>query len=271
MSNRIPEPPRAESPSTSAPIAVHKLDFVSLGLPEYKDAFVLVIDNLFTPEDCKKLLAAAESSKEWERAAVNGPPGSGEGVVVPSYRNSSRILYDDPELAGWIFEKLLPHLKEIETEEGEHHLLFSNPRAKYISGQKRIQKLGDSEVRILRVNERLRFLKYGVGEFFKRHCDGIYYTPDQKEISYYTLQIYLNGDKETLEGGATRIWSKKARLDRKQKKDEEGYGSWVDVEARTGRVLIFEQKDGDHGGIAHSGEMVTRGEKISVRSDIMYA
>ncbi|KAG8961305.1 hypothetical protein FRC03_005563 [Tulasnella sp. 419] len=269
MSNQIPEPPRAESPSTSAPLAVHKLDFVSLGLPEYKDAFVLVIDNLFTPEDCKKLLAAAESSKEWERAAVNGPPGSGEGIVIASYRNSSRILYDDPELAGWIFEKLRPHLKDIEKEAGEHHQRFGDRRAK---SKPRFWNFGDSKVRLLRVNERLRFLRYGEGEFFNRHCDAIYYTPDRKEISYYTLQIYLNGDKETLEGGATRIWSNNKRSrDRDQANDEGGYGRWVDVEARMGRVLIFEQKAGNHGGIVHSGEMVTRGEKISVRSDIMYA
>ncbi|KAG8952689.1 hypothetical protein FRC03_012057 [Tulasnella sp. 419] len=98
MSNKLPEPPCAESPSTTAPVVAHKLDLVSLGLPEYKDAYVLVIDNLFTAEDCKKLLAAAETFGEWERAALNGAPGSGNGVINASYRNSSRILYDDPEL-----------------------------------------------------------------------------------------------------------------------------------------------------------------------------
>ncbi|KAG8926007.1 hypothetical protein FRC02_009269 [Tulasnella sp. 418] len=141
--------------------------------------------------------------------ALNGAPGSGNGVINASYRNSSRILYDDPELAEWILKKLRPHLREIETKVGEFHQLYSKYRVKRKPGQTNLGKFGfgGPKVRLSRLNERLRFLKYGEGEFFKRHCDGIYYTPDRKEISYYTVQVYLNGDKETLEGGATRIWS----------------------------------------------------------------
>jgi len=62
----IPEPPVPESPNEQAPIAVHKLDFPALGLPKYKERFALVIDNLFTEDDCDKLLNAAEASAEWE-------------------------------------------------------------------------------------------------------------------------------------------------------------------------------------------------------------
>jgi hypothetical protein len=32
----------------------------------------MVIDNLFTPEDCARYLAAAEASKDWDVAAING-------------------------------------------------------------------------------------------------------------------------------------------------------------------------------------------------------
>ncbi|KAG8728795.1 hypothetical protein FRC12_021483 [Ceratobasidium sp. 428] len=70
----IPEPHKAgpENPNGIAPVAVHRLDFVKLGLPEYKHKFAVVIDNLFTPEDCARYLDAAQVEKEWEAAALNG-------------------------------------------------------------------------------------------------------------------------------------------------------------------------------------------------------
>lgn len=36
------------------------------------DRFVLIIDNLFTAQDCARYLAAAEASNEWQVAAING-------------------------------------------------------------------------------------------------------------------------------------------------------------------------------------------------------
>ncbi|KAG8711739.1 hypothetical protein FRC08_015523 [Ceratobasidium sp. 394] len=40
---------------------------------------------------------------------------------------------------------------------------------------------------------------------------------------------------------------------------------FVDVEPRTGRALVFEQH-----GLFHSGEEVTKGMKLTIRSDLMY-
>ena len=62
----IPEPPVAVLPNEDAAIAIHKLDFPALGLPQYKNKFALVIDNLFNKDDCDKLLKAAEASAPWE-------------------------------------------------------------------------------------------------------------------------------------------------------------------------------------------------------------
>lgn len=41
--------------------------------------------------------------------------------------------------------------------------------------------------------------------------------------------------------------------------------TWVDVEPRSGRALIFEQC-----GLAHSGERVIEGVKLTVRTDLMF-
>lgn len=126
------------------------------------------------------------------------------------------------------------------------------------------------------------------------HCDGMYATPDYKERSHLTLQLYLNGgpaptpptfpshahtpttksrfhvlteaittaltpsppmeEGGEMQGGATRFWGQGTNNK-----------SWVDVEPRTGRVLIFQQR-----GLIHSGEEVKGGVKVCVRTDLMY-
>lgn len=248
--NSIPEPPQPESPGQSAPIAIHKIDFTAVGFPEYKNEFALVIDNLFTRADCQKLLDAAEAKNEWEVAQVNGR--GGYGFTDLSYRNSSRILYDDFELADWILEKLRPYIGEIEKmPPGKHHMYSKDREERKGSGQQA------KHVELSRMNERLRYLKYGPGQFFRRHCDGCYYTDDRTEVSYHTLQLYLNGDKDDLKGGATRFF--------RQIRSRSGDREFIDVEPRLGRVLIFEQSH-----LLHSGEEVESGEKITIRTEFMY-
>lgn len=109
-----------------------------------------------------------------------------------------------------------------------------------------------------RMNERLRFLKYGPGQYFKAHCDGAFTTdlierdPNlPEERSFLTFQLYLSSDSN-LKGGATTIHS--------YNMDHEHH-----VEATQGRVLVFQ-----HRNVLHSGQEVEGGEKIAVRSDIMY-
>lgn len=178
----FPEPPTSTSPDQPPPIQFTRIDFPSYNLPEYSHRKAFVIDNLFTPEDCQRLLTAAESKSSWVPAKLNA--GGGKEYFDNTYRNSSRILHDDVELAGWIFDKLRPYLSDIEfLPSAEQHLRV-----------KRGEEPVDNGAKLLRLNERLRFLRYGPGEFFRPHCDGVYNTPDGKEVSYFTLQIYINGD-----------------------------------------------------------------------------
>ena len=91
-----------------------------------------------------------------------------------------------------------------------------------------------------RLNERMRFLKYGEGQYFRLHFDGSFRVPGGDEGSLYTLHLYLNrvGDDSKegkLEGGATTFHS-----------DDESQD--LDVEPKAGRVLIFQ-----HRGLLHSG------------------
>jgi Rps23 Pro-64 3,4-dihydroxylase Tpa1-like proline 4-hydroxylase len=99
------------------------------------------------------------------------------------------------------------------------------------------------------LNERLSFLKYGPGNYFRSHCDGMLELPDGRK-SLVTVQIYL-GDVGC-EGGATRFWSSDLKR-------------YTDIEPKLGRVLIFQQR-----GLLHSGQDVISGTKYALRSDFMF-
>ena len=107
--------------------------------------------------------------------------------------------------------------------------------------------LGLTEI-VYSLNERLSFLRYESGHYFRPHCDGQLRLPDGR-CARVTLQIYLGGGE--VEGGATRIIGKDDR--------------YVDIEPKRGRVLIFQQRD-----LYHSGEDVTKGVKYALRSDFMF-
>jgi hypothetical protein len=89
------------------------------------------------------------------------------------------------------------------------------------------------------------------------HCDGTYVTPDLKERSHFTLHLYLNdassdADGQSLQGGATTFHS----LNMKRR---------IDVEPKIGRVLLFQHKF-----LLHSGDDVTCGTKLTMRTDVMF-
>ncbi|KAG9050989.1 hypothetical protein FS837_000654 [Tulasnella sp. UAMH 9824] len=246
---RLPEPPSPKSPGDPAPVVVYKIDWSAVGFPEYKGKFALVLDNVFSPAECAKLLEAAESAGTWSVAKVHADPETGieTGFVDMRYRNSGRIMLDDFELSDWILNKLRPYIEEIEfVPSGKFRMFNRSPENKDVV-----------QVQLSRLNERLRFLRYGPGEFFARHCDGTYFTADRSEVSYFTLQIYLNGDPKTLKGGPTRFVSLQPK--------PPGHPGHLDVDPRMGRAIVFQQA-----GLLHSGEEVLEGEKFAMRTDLMY-
>lgn len=98
------------------------------------------------------------------------------------------------------------------------------------------------------LNERLRFLRYGPGEYFASHLDGTYVRDDKSELSYITVQLYLN---EGFKGGSTTFLS----VDEQER---------LEVVPKSGRVLVFEHR------ILHEGSELLTGQKYAVRTDVMY-
>ncbi|KAJ7487849.1 hypothetical protein FB451DRAFT_1225698 [Mycena latifolia] len=217
-----------------------RVDFGAAGLPEYKGCYAVVLDSLFSKPELSAVLAQAEAYSPWEIAQVNAGTYA---FTNTSYRNGQRIIYDSFELSEEIFKKVRPHLSDIEEIE----------EASFINGQKVMQKW-----RMVRLNERLRFLRYLEGGFFRKHVDGYYENEENGQRTFYTLQFYLPSDSSgshesflPAKGGTTRFIGRK--------------GAYADVEANPGRVLVFQ-----HATLLHTGEEVTDGVKCAVRSDILY-
>ncbi|KAK3956983.1 hypothetical protein QBC32DRAFT_329303 [Pseudoneurospora amorphoporcata] len=329
----------ATEPGVTTPPTLTELDWSQTELPENKGLYAVVLDGVLTREECEELKKLAEASvpldkwvdvegegegvdrtqrqsqsqnKEtetetgtegkktpWAPALVN--VGLGYEVHTPSYRNSSRIIWDQQEVVDRLWERccLAPGLRErlavldagterdakiitgmplrkpeAENEDGEQQ---PKEVERYANGKKKGKRTRLRETKwrdgrtgkweFVRVNKRMRFLRYSPGQFFRAHCDSPYreldpVNSDRINETLFTIHLYLNDckseappgkkDETKLEGGATALLSG----DEKRK---------YDVECKAGRVLIFQ-----HRRVFHAGADVIKGVKYSVRTDIMY-
>jgi len=227
----------------SPPVASQLIDFTTTPLTEYEGCLALVLDNVFTLNECNQILALAEEhvGGSWERAMVN--TGYTTQQLEPSVRNSDRIIFDTPEMAERIAVRVRPHIPA-------DWLRLENMAMVTGNGPSKRKEVWEFSC----LNERLRFLQYSAGEYFNVHCDGIFERPDRSERSYLTLHLYLNertGEND-LQGGSTTFFG----MDMKRE---------FKVEPRVGRVLVFQQRN-----LLHAGEEVTNGTKFTMRTDMMY-
>ncbi|KAJ6257287.1 hypothetical protein Dda_8176 [Drechslerella dactyloides] len=257
--------PRSHKKGDPVPRPVlRRVDFgkyPSSKLSQYADlgAYASVIDNAFTLKECDELLRMAESSSEegWPIAQVN--IGGNEQILDTSYRKGDRILYDNQRLANKLLARIMPlvakdiaYIDPADAPTGKGPLGWKSTAAK-----RRADKF-----RLTRLNERLRFLRYPVSGFFKNN----------KESSLFTFHLYLdnNTGDVPLKGGATRFWESGAQLvhemsPAKLKKRGLKPPEFYDVAPIPGRVLVFQ-----HAYLVHSGEPITEGIKLTIRTDFMY-
>jgi len=185
--------------------------------------FAIILDNVFTKEECDSLIKLSEETPEnYEIAKISYDD---EQIIDTSYRNNQRWLNFDKKLAETFFEKIKSYIP-IEFE--------GNP--------------------VSCLNERLSFLKYSAGEYFRAHEDGYYIRPDNSEMSYITVQIYLNDVKEEYGGATAFIKDTYNRI----------YQDYS-VIPKVGRVLLFEHN------IEHEGSILKNGLKYCIRTDVMYS
>lgn len=125
------------------------------GLPEYDHLWAVVLDGVLSQEECDMLVAAAEATTDgkWERAMVN--VGGGRQAMYEDVRNCGRIIWDSRDLVAKLWARIEASVPEV------HRL------------QNWADVTGDGPVKrkevwnVTRLNERMRFLKYTGGEYFK--------------------------------------------------------------------------------------------------------
>ncbi|KAJ3161205.1 hypothetical protein HDU86_007827 [Geranomyces michiganensis] len=123
--------------------------------------FAITIDDVFTASECQELITLSERSQQYEQALVN--IGDGRQAALSDVRNNDRWIHDNVPMAAGSLARLIPYLpKTIRSR------------------------------RISCLNERLRFLRYVPGQYFRPHEDGEYTRDDNSETSFVTVQIYLN-------------------------------------------------------------------------------
>ncbi|KAK3327395.1 hypothetical protein B0T19DRAFT_441388 [Cercophora scortea] len=272
-SNPIPLPPTfltTDPPDLTQPTTLTQIDFSSTPVPEYTGLYAVVLDNVLSPSECQTLLSLAEasvplpmgtppgdsaslSSSAWAPAMVN--VGMGYEVLTPSYRNSDRIIWDRQEVVDRIWARCLraPGL-------GERLSVIEGEAA--ITGPEMWGRRGGRGKRweFRRVNQRMRFLRYGPGQFFRPHCDGPYVETDADKTveTLFTVHLYLNDSKEAVGDGADLVGGATPFLSNDETRK-------VDVHPKAGRVLIFQ-----HRKLLHSGADVVQGTKYTMRTDIVY-
>lgn len=190
----------------------------------------LKLPQIFSAEECRSLIDATESLGYGD-ALVN--IGYGRQILETEIRNSSRCMVDSTALACCIFDRISQWLPP-------------TWRGRRLEG----------------LNERMRFLRYYPGQYFRPHMDGTYTRPydggsQSGDRSFLTLLLYLNDDYT---GGATTFL-----VDKVDPNTQGGLKLHeVPVPPETGMVLVHQHD------IMHESPTLEAGVKYVIRTDVMY-
>lgn len=161
----IPDSFLTTTPSDAQPLTLSQIDFYTTVLPEYAGHYAVVLENVLSRSECETLLKLAEASvpasergekDAWQPALVN--IGGGFELLSPEYRNSDRIIWDQQTIVDRLWERCVaaPGLKEKLGVVEQDVVVLGSSR----SGR-------EQRWEFRRLNERMRFLKYGSGQFFR--------------------------------------------------------------------------------------------------------
>lgn len=137
-------------------IKIERVDFTQTNLPEYAKLYAVVLDNVFTAAECAQLVAAAETRTGgvWEQAMVN--VGNGRQALHLDSRNCGRIIWDDKTMVEKIWNRVKSSVPEIKFLKDAPLMMGNGPVKRKETWQ------------MTRLNERMRFLKYGKMQYFQR-------------------------------------------------------------------------------------------------------
>jgi hypothetical protein len=143
------------------PVTIKPVPFQESGLPEYAKCKAWTLDNVLSREECSELIAYAEASvplekpdeSPWKPALVSVAPGL--EASAPGYRHSDRIIWDIQLLVDRLWDRCAQ-------AEGLQELVATAPCPRPDRNRTR-----QGTWKFAGLNERMRFLKYGPGMFFR--------------------------------------------------------------------------------------------------------
>lgn len=160
-SNPVDIPDTFLTTPPSQPVTSTPVPWKDSPVPEYAKCKAWILDNVLSLEECSQLIAYAEASARvekpddspWRPALISVAPGL--ETRAPGYRNSDRIIWDNQLLVDRLWDRCAQ-------VEGLQELVATAPctRPDYRRDRKGTWKFE-------RLNERMRFLKYTPGMFFR--------------------------------------------------------------------------------------------------------
>jgi len=216
----------------------HPLEVTRVDVPDVPGAFQLL--NVFSPEECQRMIELTEGLGYLEDAAVSLPR---------KVRHNNNVVWVvDEETDGIIWQ-----------------------RSKQLLAQETIY--GDQPP--VGINARFRFYRYEQGDFFSTHIDGSW--PGSRVIdgelhsdaygdrwSQMTFLIFLS---EEFEGGHTRFMVDRDYPDKPARKLTNARP--VDIRTPAGAVLCFPH--GTHPlHCLHGSTEIESGSKYVIRTDVLF-
>ncbi|KAJ1337807.1 2OG-Fe(II) oxygenase [Microdochium nivale] len=278
----------ATTPYCIESITCTPVEFSRTDLPSYGHFFAVVLDNVFSPEECAIIRALPQGY--W------APVSQGD-----AFREVDRTLVLNEQVTAVLYARVQPHLERLgvtrlrraaagrgsRSEEDTASTSPGKDWAEAIAGTanlKASQGRHKATWEMYAANERLSFLRYGPGMHHDRHCDQVFSRPGtgKEDKSFLTCQVYLSDAADPGEGevqGASSEGVSAADITTASGNDAATGGTtrfwgtpgspeehcFVEVVPKAGRVLVFQQRM-----LWHSGEPVTAGQKFAMRTDLMY-
>ncbi|KAI0797706.1 hypothetical protein C8Q75DRAFT_15510 [Abortiporus biennis] len=191
---------------------------------------ILIIQNLFNPEECKQFIKLIESLP----LEITPPAKRGEADRV-----NHRLRINSSQFAQSLFTILSPHLPQFPPPPNLRSRQEVSPRSAHS------------------LNSNIRLYKYTTGQYFGPHYDDSVKDPLTGAKSEWTILVYLSGVEDGVIGGETLFYE-----EHKGKRT-----ATITPPLNRGSALLHRH---GHACMLHEGSPVTNGTKYILRSDLMF-
>ncbi|KAI0647215.1 hypothetical protein C8Q79DRAFT_908391 [Trametes meyenii] len=223
----LPVAPPADKPTVRFPDVSSKVELECRALIEDQ---ILLIDDFFSPEECKTYVKFIDSLP----LELTPPKKRGEAERV-----NHRMSITSVEFARRLYAVISPHLPEFPYPAWAKRPVGATARAPHS------------------LNSNIRLYKYTQGQYFGPHYDDWVRDGKTGAKSEWTLLIYLTGTQDGVEGGETIFY-----------RDLRGKPKETIVPPLTRGTALLHRHGQDC--LLHEGSPVTRGAKYVLRSDLMF-